>query len=951
VSGVEVPDSRVVPLSAEAVTLVERDAPLALISRALADAGRGRGSVVALEGGYGLGKSSLIDFGLARARREKMIVLEARGREPEQDFAYAVVLQLFEERVARASGGRRRMLLGPARMAAPLFESGPRDIGPERSFSVFHGLYWLCANLAGERPLALIVDDADLADAASLRFLLYLTERIRPLPMALVLSAGSALRCADAAVLREVTQHRATTKLRIAPLTPDGTARCLRRSPLADADQRFCQAVHEATAGNPLMIHALAELLADAGTKPVDGASGLVASSAPPALSAAVLTRIRPLGRSAERLLRAAALLGDSAELRLAAGLAGLELSAAAVAADQLVHAGLLSPAERLTFVHPIVSRAVEADQPPGEHAEAHRRAAQLLADDDAPVEVVAGHLLESTRSGSGWVVDALLEAAADALARGLPADAVRYLSRAFEEPPPRGRRAQVLLELGRAEAAAGNPRAADRLSEAAERLPDPVERARAALESGHMLFALGRPDEASDAFASRLEDLQAETTAVRARLDAALAAVSQLEAMRSGVPARPERPAPPEDTPAARAELAQRALEGALRGDARDEVRDLAERALARGALLDDTAADGISYYLAVAALTLAEELQTSELALTAALEEARSRGSTLGVATASAFRSFAILRRGRVGEAAADARIALAKEQQGWRLGGSGARWVLCEAALELDEIEAAERVVEESLRGAARGSAAWLAALAGRGRLALAQGRGEAAFEAFAECGDGLESLGVTNPALIPWRSAAGLAASVLGDRSEALRLVEAELAVAERFGAGGAISRALRALGAVKTGEGALEAFEEAVRRTETSQAALERAKALVFYGAALRRSGRRRDAREPLRQGLLVAEGCGALGLVKFAKSETMAAGARPRRRALQGLESLTPREHQVAVLAAEGKSNREIAEMLFVTVKTVEWHLKHAYTKLGVGSRRDLPRVVLDAGD
>ena len=122
----------------------------------------------------------------------------------------------------------------------------------------------------------------------------------------------------------------------------------------------------------------------------------------------------------------------------------------------------------------------------------------------------------------------------------------------------------------------------------------------------------------------------------------------------------------------------------------------------------------------------------------------------------------------------------------------------------------------------------------------------------------------------------------------------------------------------------------------MRRTETSQAALERARAFVFYGAALRRSGRRRDAREPLRQGLLVAEGCGALGLVEFAKAETMA---------------LTPREHQVAVLAAEGKSNREIAEMLFVTVKTVEWHLKHAYTKLGVRSRRDLPRVVLDAGD
>ena len=185
-------------------------------------------------------------------------------------------------------------------------------------------------------------------------------------------------------------------------------------------------------------------------------------------------------------------------------------------------------------------------------------------------------------------------------------------------------------------------------------------------------------------------------------------------------------------------------------------------------------------------------------------------------------------------------------------------------------------------------------------------------------------------------------------MLGDRAEGAELVAAELELAERFGALGAIAHALRALATVHSGDARVDLLEEAVQRAESSQAALERAKALVDYGAALRRTGRRRDAREPLRQGLFLAQRCGAVTLVKLARGEATAAGVRPRRTALSGVDALTPREHQVASLAAQGKSNREIAETLFVTVKTVEWHLKHAYGKLGAASRRDLPAIFSD---
>jgi ATP/maltotriose-dependent transcriptional regulator MalT len=205
----------------------------------------------------------------------------------------------------------------------------------------------------------------------------------------------------------------------------------------------------------------------------------------------------------------------------------------------------------------------------------------------------------------------------------------------------------------------------------------------------------------------------------------------------------------------------------------------------------------------------------------------------------------------------------------------------------------------------------------------------------------CSERLQAAGATNPACIPWRSGAALAHHQLGDRDEAIRLVEEELDLARAFGSPGAIGRSLLAYGTVLNGDG-VEVLREAVEVLRESQAALDRAKALVALGTALRHGGKRREAREPLREGLDLAERCGSRLLVEQARVEGVAAGTRPRRTALRGVEALTPRERQVAGLAADGMSNREIAESLFVTLKTVEWHLKHSYEKLEIGSRREL---------
>jgi DNA-binding CsgD family transcriptional regulator len=187
--------------------------------------------------------------------------------------------------------------------------------------------------------------------------------------------------------------------------------------------------------------------------------------------------------------------------------------------------------------------------------------------------------------------------------------------------------------------------------------------------------------------------------------------------------------------------------------------------------------------------------------------------------------------------------------------------------------------------------------------------------------------------------------------LGDRSEARRLAEEELALASAFGAPGARGRALGALAAAAEGTEAIELRQESVRVLESSHTALDRARALVDLGGTLRRAARRGDAREPLKLGLDLAGRCGARALAQRAREELVAVGARLRREATTGRDALTAREKQVAGLAAEGRSNREIAEALFVTVKTVEWHLKHAYEKLGVRSRRELLSALVPKPD
>jgi DNA-binding CsgD family transcriptional regulator len=270
----------------------------------------------------------------------------------------------------------------------------------------------------------------------------------------------------------------------------------------------------------------------------------------------------------------------------------------------------------------------------------------------------------------------------------------------------------------------------------------------------------------------------------------------------------------------------------------------------------------------------------------------------------------------------------------QPGWPSVDALCAMPLVVLRLELGDVDGARDALRRARRGSHIGQA-WF-----EGSVALAAGDATAALAAFEAAGAELEgALGVVNPGVLPWRSGAALAAAQLEQLEKARSLVSVEVDQARAAGVPHALGIALRTAGLVGEDQ---QLIEESVHVLERSPARLELARSLMFAGTEQRRAGRAHEARATLSRALELAVECGAVPLAERALAELRAAGARPRQRARSGLQALTASERQVAELAADGRTTRQIAAMLFLSPKTVEGHLTNAFRKLRISSRAQL---------
>jgi DNA-binding CsgD family transcriptional regulator len=925
------------------IRLLERETELESLGAHVRDAAAGVARLAIVEGPAGIGKTRLVIEARREAADAGFRVCSARGGELEREFPFGVVRQLFEPALSDP-GERERAFAGAGAAARPVFEEV--GDGGDASFAVLHGLYWLTANLCSERPLLLAIDDLHWCDRPSLRFLAYLVRRLEGLPLLVVVSLRPAELGVDTALVAEIAGDPLAVTIAPRPLSGTAGAELVRERLGGQADDAFTGACHAATGGNPLLLNELLKTLEAEGVSPTAEQVAVVDQLGPRAASRAVLLRLMRLSDDAIGVARALAVLGDGAETAKVAALAGLDQADVAAAASELARAEILRPGTPLGFVHALVGAAVYSEIAVREREVAHERAARLLDEARAPAEQVAAHLLAIPGRGEEWIVEALVAAARDALQKGAAESAVAYLSRALTEPPPDSARGMILFELGTAEALTNAPAATEHLRAAYDLIDEPPVRAGVAHVLARALMFTGHPEEALEVSAHAAAGLPSELREMRHGLDAFGRATTFFGSRPWSALAvlAAERALPPDPTPVDRADTAVGVMAAAYTGVASAaECAELALRALEGGHLLAYD--NGMLSMAAILTLAAADRDEVM-LALDASLADAHARGSLFSVSSVHLWRGFSYTRRGDLPEAEADLRAALEEfEVYGYSLvAGAYLAAFLGRALVDRGDVAGARAAVDAAAGARERtdGHRFWLNAhvevLAAEGRWREVAAAAEQLARLYPE---------VVNPAVGHWRALRAEALDRLGRGPEALAAAREELELSERWGAPGALARSLRTLGLLELGllerDAGLGRLRDAVDAAAGTPARLEHARSLAALGAALGHSQRPSDAREPLRAALELAEATGAEALAQSVRAELAASGARPRSSA----RSLTVSEQRVTALAAEGQTNRDIAQALFVTPKTVEVHLSNAYRKLGIRSRRELASALV----
>jgi DNA-binding CsgD family transcriptional regulator len=928
--------------------LFEREDELEAIEELL-EPGADDGASLLIEGPPGVGKTSLLRRLSRRADERGFRVLSAGGSEIDRDFGFGVVRQLFGPALRRLTPGERATLFaGPAALAAAIFgmgDPGTLDVSPAEAS--LYGLFWLLAALVEAGPIVIALDDAHWSDPASLRFLHYVGSRRGDLPIHFAIATRPDEPGPGAELLRETAAELGARTLVPSLLSEDGTAALVESRLGRAAPPGVRHACHQATGGNPLLIE---EVLAEVGPAPGEGAgleAGSIAEVGPRRIAEGVLKRARGLDPEAPAVVRAVAVLGDASNLAAVSALAPVERERAIAIVDLLVAAEILAGDDARGFVHPVFRTAVHEAIPSAARAAAHARAADLLQEGGSDVEEVAAHLLLCEPGAAKHAVAALDAAARNADGRGAPESAATYLRRALAELPAEDpRRGDLLRRLGRAEMVLRDPASIGHLQEAAGLVADREVALHISLELGEVLAIAGL----WEATVATVDDALARFGG--SELPGAL----DLEAMRAAYrgydPAWAEEYAAEaprllrivegrDDEDSARLRWVLAAI-GAIQDMPREEILGLIAPATQRWSIAHDGRESSIVAQ-AASTLVMVDDLDGAAEVAAALGAEGRERGSLLAMISAAGYAAAIDAGRGILPSSEANLRVAI-ELIEGNELSLMALTTVLhhcIDTLAERRELEPLGQMVEgvelpppfaETMSGAIFYEV--------RGALRLARGDRAGAATDLRAAERLLRPL-KAGPRLGPWRSRLALA---LGpdERDEALALVGEELELAAAIDSPRALGVALRALGTLRGGEEGIAELRRSADTLAACPSPLERARSLAELGAALRRGNSRNEARECLREAADLAQLCGAERLEAAVAEELLIAGAKPRRRRISGPDSLTPAERRVATAAATGATNREIAQNLFVSLRTVEMHLTNTYRKLGASSRGEL---------
>jgi len=938
--------------------LLEREHEMEVIDAALSAARAGSGRVVVIEGEPGIGKSALLRVARRRALDAGMLVLYASVDDVGSASELGAAVKLFEPVLAGLSAARRRAVFaGRARPAAELFDGSEPDRpsgDAGRRHMLVASLRALLANLVlhsqgsrTTRPALVVLDDAHLSDEASLRFLCHLGTYLEVMPVTMLVAA----RChgplhTRAHLVKLVEDRRVAHRLRLRLLSMGASERLVEDLwPESDAAIRCSCAL--SAGGNPFY---LAELIDAARSADLSGkASGAetIARLAPGSLVDSVKLRLAELPVKAADLAVAVAVLGNGATLARAAALVRMSEESAERAATTLVDVHILAGDDPLRFLYPVLGSLVSASIPASTSSRLHRRAAELLDAEDGAVELIVDHLLCCRPAADPKVVDLLVGAAAQSEERGEHRVSRQLLERALAEPPEPERRPLVLVRLALSAASAGSADAPALLREALVSVPEPTQRARLFAALAQLEYAKSDLDAAVGAAEAALADLDptdplaGEVLTIRMAIGdvggGAERPGSGSVAALAGVAGRPDSEP---------GHLALAAAAGAFAGSPAAEVYESARAALA--GLGENDGFHGVITAAAVMALLFVGALDEAAAFIEPRAKEAQQSGSPITRTLCGHWETELRYRQGRLDDAVIAGRKTLQACEDGWDMCRPWVLPALCHAYLDLGEtMLAAELLAGSELEG---DSIADLALQTTCGRVDLERGDPESALGQFVRVGEAAERCALP-PTVLPWRTWAVAASLQLDDRSSARELAFAQLDHARRLGSAVTLGMALRVAAIATGGAPGVDLAAESVSVLEGSAAALERAKALVDFGALLRRSGQSKASRVPLRAGFELAESLGAGPLAKRARQELSAAGGR--RGPLRGRTGsgvLTPGERRVAVLAAQGLSSPEIAHVLYLSVRTVDWHLYHVYRKLGIASRRQLAGSLAASG-